>query len=190
MRLFTLTLWTCTAATWALGLLIPVVEYHDKTGTESSRVLVGDVYLTLAYALWDGDFMKIGVALLVLTMHCGTVAMIAMAANFVAKASRKHLPWTGLTDEHPLVVPWYDREGYGLLLEQATDGETLEPSFEAWERKATAFVEERRETGPVEKAAIDVHDLVQWCQQQGRPLDAEARSLFARHTVDKRSASP
>jgi hypothetical protein len=186
MRLFSLTLWTCTAATWALGLLIPVVEYHDKTGTETSRVLVGDVYLTLAYALWDGDFMKIGVALLVLTMHCGTVAMIAAVANFVAKASRKHLPWTGLTDERPLVVPWYDREGYGLLLEQATDSETLEPSFEAWECKAAAFVE-TRQIGSVEKAVIDVRELVQWCQQQGRPLDAEARSQFARHTVEKRS---
>jgi hypothetical protein len=83
-------------------------------------------------------------------------------------------------------IGWYDAAQYAQLRKQAADAGRLDTTFEAWERNATRVFESLRQQGVrVEKVAVDVEDLVRWCQAHGRPLDGSARAQFVAELAER-----
>ena len=48
------------------------------------------------------------------------------------------------------------------------------------------MVELRRQGAQAEKIVIDVEDLLKWCQEQDRPVDAVARAEYAAAKVKEK----
>jgi hypothetical protein len=88
-------------------------------------------------------------------------------------------------------VPWFTPESWARLLEVAVDAPVLPASFAGFERLAGARFEALIAAGhPLEKVVFDVgavDALVAWCEKVGRPVDADARSIFAAMLLAKRN---
>ncbi|PKN30453.1 MAG: hypothetical protein CVU64_03240 [Deltaproteobacteria bacterium HGW-Deltaproteobacteria-21] len=77
-------------------------------------------------------------------------------------------------------VAWYYREQWDRLLSVAADRADLEDTYDDWVRMAEKGISKIRQTGlnPM-KIPIDVEELINWCREEDRPLDGQARADFA-----------
>ena len=85
-------------------------------------------------------------------------------------------------DESNMIVgiAWYRSEQYGLLRALAADADLMANTYEEWLAGVTKTMDDLRQRGIVARRVdVDVRELVAWCQQRGRPLDGEARSIYA-----------
>ena len=92
-------------------------------------------------------------------------------------------------DEQGVVaVPWYRPSQWDRLREISVDGaRELGESYNQWHAFATRRLNELRRGGrQVEKVAIDVEELLQWCKQHERLADAGARAEFAAAKLEEK----
>lgn len=85
-------------------------------------------------------------------------------------------------------VAWYRREQWALLKSVAPDSDELEETYDQWIEYAERSFEDIWETGiDLVKVDVDVEDLIRWCQNQGRPVDGEARTAFVIHKMKEQN---
>src|SRR5258708_1305645 len=93
---------------------------------------------------------------------------------------RKH----PIAPEPQLGLAWYTRAGWERLRELAADKDTLDDSFEDWERGALAGIGEFKAMGrEIRKVPIDVEALAVWCAYHNRKVDGAARAEYVTHLL-------
>jgi hypothetical protein len=81
-------------------------------------------------------------------------------------------------------VAWYRREQWPRLLEVAEDADELEDTYEEWLGIANERFDEFNVPGVLlKKVDVDIEELITWCGERGRPVDARARSEFVAEKV-------
>ena len=86
-------------------------------------------------------------------------------------------------------VAWYRREQWQRLREISADGDELGATHEEWERNAEKSLREMLKAGMYpEKVEIDVEELLHWCNEQDRPVDAGARAQYTAEKLAQRQA--
>ena len=81
-------------------------------------------------------------------------------------------------------VVWFAPSDWRALRKVAVDPEELESSYERWLRLSVQSCAELAADGiEVERVAVDAAELIRWCEQEGLPLDAQARARFASHKL-------
>lgn len=78
-----------------------------------------------------------------------------------------------------LGVGWYRPEQWALLLAESVDRAKLDATHADWLASAKTSLKKIRAAGqnPV-KIDIDVEEMIDWCSEQGMPLNGEARAQF------------
>jgi hypothetical protein len=67
-----------------------------------------------------------------------------------------------------------------MLRAVSQDTEVLELTYAEWLASATEKMKELQDKGIViQKVDVDIRALVQWCQQEGIPVDGHARASYA-----------
>jgi hypothetical protein len=82
--------------------------------------------------------------------------------------------------ENTLVgIAWYRPEQWQRLREISVDREDLEDTYRDWVRSTERAIRELNRNGlQCTKVAVEVEDLLQWCQSQNIPVSGEARSRY------------
>jgi len=82
---------------------------------------------------------------------------------------------------------WFDEEGWERLREVTADPERLEDDYETWVAMVEKSIRDMRDQGvELEKVLLDVDELVAWCEEQDRPVDASARADLAAEKLRER----
>ena len=77
-------------------------------------------------------------------------------------------------------VAWYSLEQYDRLREISADADNLEDTYEEWKASAENALKTFSASGAVAyKVAVDVEELLKWCNSKNRQVDGAARSEFA-----------
>ena len=80
-----------------------------------------------------------------------------------------------------VAMAWYRRDQWALLRAVATDGQSLEETYEAWFAFASKQVRDLEAKGfVVHKIEVEMDALARWCESEGRPVDGDARAEYAR----------
>ena len=80
-------------------------------------------------------------------------------------------------------IAWYRPDQWSRLLRLSIDGDELEASYEEWVAEAQQTMAQMTAAGmSARRVDIDLDDLLRWCRDNARPLDAKARSAY---TVDR-----
>ncbi len=78
-----------------------------------------------------------------------------------------------------MVLAYFTQEEWRKLRRHAADAHNLDDTYEAWrasiDRLATKL---QAGDSQVVKYYVDVQELIEWCEEQGLPLDTRARSRF------------
>ena len=76
-------------------------------------------------------------------------------------------------------VGWYRAEQWPLLLAVSVDRDELEPTYAEWLDVAESSLASLRMAGldPV-KIDVDVEEMIAWCSEKAKPLNANARVQF------------
>lgn len=89
-----------------------------------------------------------------------------------------------------VAVAWYTREQWVAVRAIAIDPENLESTYEDWVAMAEQALQKLVQTGMrLQKVAISSGSLLEWCQREGRPVDAEARATFAAELLHQSEAT-
>ena len=82
--------------------------------------------------------------------------------------------------EHTVVgIAWYRPEQWQRLREISVDQEDLEDAYREWVRNTERAIRELNRNGlQCAKVAVEVEELLQWCQSQNIPVNGEARSRY------------
>jgi len=91
-------------------------------------------------------------------------------------------------DNEEVLIPvgWYEAQQWQRLEEIAPDVKKIWESYEEWMTVAV-----RKLSAPTlggkryVKVPIDVEQLLQWCQQHGRDVDARARADYAAELLEQ-----
>jgi hypothetical protein len=84
-------------------------------------------------------------------------------------------------------VAWYRRETYEACLRIMADQHLLPRTFDEWEKKAHALVEDAERRGMrIARVEIDPKEFPVWCALRGLQVDAKARMQFANEGARKR----
>jgi hypothetical protein len=76
-------------------------------------------------------------------------------------------------------IAWYEPEQWPRLLEISSDREELEETHQEWVRDAERAIKELNRNGiQCVKVAVDLEQLLVWCQSQNIPVNGEARSRY------------
>ena len=79
-----------------------------------------------------------------------------------------------------LAFATYTEEQFEKLQQLADDTEVLHDSHQEWVEPHIKTMQRFRAMGMDPKPIqIDVEELAQWCKQEDRPLDGQARSTYA-----------
>src|SRR5947208_16160986 len=88
-----------------------------------------------------------------------------------------------------VAVGWYDAVQWAKLKQAAVDADQLDDSYEQWKHNARKLERDLRNTGiEIQRVPIDVDVLAAWCQARNRPIDGQARSLYAAEFAAGRAA--
>ena len=89
-----------------------------------------------------------------------------------------------------LGMAWFQRHQWDQLRAVSADVDDLESTYEEWLAFAERRLSDLRAQGAnVEKVAVDVDELVQWCESQGVKVDGRSRAMFAAHKVRSKHES-
>jgi hypothetical protein len=95
-----------------------------------------------------------------------------------------------LDEEVVMGVGWYKPEQWERLREVSEDGEEMAETYEEWKESAERGLGEMRKAGlNPERVEVDVEELVAWCEEQKRPLDASARVEYVALEAGRRRKS-
>lgn len=89
----------------------------------------------------------------------------------------------------PLVgLGWYSPEQWEALTQVVPDRAELDDTYEEWEANATQALQTLLAQGArAVKVEVDVDELVEWCQNNGRQPNSEARADFVSDLLRKGS---
>ena len=83
------------------------------------------------------------------------------------------------TNKTVMGVAWYRRDQWDRLLEISSDRGELEDTFDEWKTVAEENLRNLARHGyKFRKVAIDVEELLIWCNSQNRDVDGDARTEF------------
>lgn len=82
-----------------------------------------------------------------------------------------------------VAVSWYQKDEWEKMKALSVDAETLDDDYESWKKNANSLIASLKENGVV---SVNAEKLLAWCQEQGRPLNGEARSAYAVHILQQR----
>jgi len=85
-------------------------------------------------------------------------------------------------NEQDVLIPvgWYEADQWERLEDIAPDVKKIWDSYEQWMTTAVRKLSAPPLAGKrYVKVPVDVERLLQWCQQQGRSVDARARAEYA-----------
>lgn len=83
-------------------------------------------------------------------------------------------------------MAWYRAEQWRKLREVSSDVENLEEKHEDWRVSAQSRLIELRQSGlDVCMVDVDVDELVLWCKERNRLIDAKSRSEFVADKLRK-----
>ncbi len=86
-----------------------------------------------------------------------------------------------------VAVPWFTAETYTLLLEISANPKDLPETYVDWLARVEPRFERHASDGvPVRRVLIDPDELLEWCQDNNRPVDAHARAGFAAYVMMRR----
>jgi hypothetical protein len=89
-----------------------------------------------------------------------------------------------------VAVAWYDATQWAKLKQVAQDADSLDDSYEDWQRGAERLERDLRRKGiEIQRAYIDVDSLVGWCASRQKPINGEARSEYAAQLAANREPS-
>ncbi len=91
-------------------------------------------------------------------------------------------------DEEEILIPvgWYEAHQWQRLEEIAPDVKRIWQSYEEWMTVAVRKLSAPPLGGKrYVKVPIDVEQLLQWCQRQGRDVDARARAEYAAELLEQ-----
>jgi hypothetical protein len=78
-----------------------------------------------------------------------------------------------------LGVAWYRPDQWDELLRIAPDAKKLERTYEEWREFAANGIKALEQGGvKVSKIDVDLAELVEWCDREGRQPDADSRAAF------------
>ena len=81
-------------------------------------------------------------------------------------------------------VAWYRKEQWGDLLGVSEDRDKLEATYGEWLIEANLALRRMRQSGmDIRKVDVDVEELVRWCREQGRPVNAASRAYYVAERV-------
>lgn len=81
-------------------------------------------------------------------------------------------------------VAWYKPEQWARLLGISVDSEDLEPTYAEWVSVAQQKILELEKQGVfLRRVQVDVEKLLAWCESEGRPVDATARSEYTTYRL-------
>lgn len=93
-------------------------------------------------------------------------------------------------DDEPEIhsgVAWYRRDQWSLLKSASADAEDLEETYDEWLEYAQRHFKDIWDAGiDLHKVDVDVEDLIAWCQEHNRPLDAAARAEYVTKKFSKK----
>jgi hypothetical protein len=85
-----------------------------------------------------------------------------------------------------VAIAWYRQEQWPLLRAVSADGDQLETTYDEWHAFATQQVHALEARGiRVQKIEVDVAELTQWCEREGRAVDGDARAEYARRGLGR-----
>jgi hypothetical protein len=100
---------------------------------------------------------------------------------------RRRTPRTGIQNT-VAGLAWYRPEQWHRLLEVSEDSDNMESEFEEWRKSAEKAIVNFTAAGvQVRKVDIDVEELVEWCRDNGLPVNIKARSHYAAEKVRQQS---
>ena len=77
-------------------------------------------------------------------------------------------------------IAWFSEDQWSLLREVAADPEKLEETYAEYTEMFEEGIEDLATTGTeIRKVEIEVKELLEWCDKQGRRVDGKARANFA-----------
>jgi hypothetical protein len=80
-----------------------------------------------------------------------------------------------------VAMTWYRREQWELLRAIAADADRLEQTYDEWLAFASGELRKLEARGlRVQKIDVEIGALTRWCENEGRPVDGEARAEYAR----------
>ncbi len=86
-----------------------------------------------------------------------------------------------------LGIAWYSREDWPKLKALAADPGIIEETYDEWLQVAERIRRQLRAQGlEPERVEVKVDALLEWCREEGRPLDAAARSAFVAELLRRR----
>ncbi len=86
-------------------------------------------------------------------------------------------------------IAWYRSEQWQRLREISKDANDLEDSYDAWLTEAERVLGSGDLRIPFEKVDVDVEQLLAWCNENGRPVDAKARAEYVAELLRRRDLS-
>src|SRR2546425_12121161 len=79
-----------------------------------------------------------------------------------------------------IALAWYRPDQWALLRAMSADAEVLEDVYDSWLAFASQQQRDLEGRGfTVRRVDVDVAELVRWCEQAGKSVDASARAEFA-----------
>ena len=85
-------------------------------------------------------------------------------------------------------ILWYKPEQWEKVKELSVDSDVFEDTYQEWKENADRAMMDFRQQGiSVMKIEIDLDELVNWCAERKRPIDASARSEFVANKVRQRN---
>ena len=85
-------------------------------------------------------------------------------------------------------VAWWRPEQWARLREVSVDRAELEETYAEWVAGANDAIRELEAAGVnIERAEVDVEELLAWCNEKGLPVDGDSRSRYAAHLLQTRS---
>ena len=177
-----------TAACFWLATSLVVVGSRNLDSSwlpagEPNYFRVVHFYLDPLVDLSNERFEFLDVILLWIALFHFTI-VIALAAGLTSIVDKIQDRFGFKEKRPPILLPWYNKEQYGRLLIAAPDTGSLAPNYDEWRTRVDAIVDDYRAAGQrIENVVLDVSQMENWCEQQGRVMDAAAAIGIHTHCV-------
>jgi hypothetical protein len=90
-----------------------------------------------------------------------------------------------MSEKHIMGIAWFDPEEYDELRAAFVDGDKLHDTYQEWLESAESVFEQVQQAGHrAERVPIHLAQFRGWCQLKGLPMNAGARSRYAREVVE------
>lgn len=83
-------------------------------------------------------------------------------------------------------IAWYKQDQWQLLLDVSVDRDDLEATYVKWEKAAKQALKQIRKRGlDVVRVDVKIVELLDWCQSENVPVNAQARSQYAAYKLQQ-----